>query len=304
MVFAGIYPVSADDLEHVRVAIEKLTLNDASVTVQKESSVALGMGFRCGFLGLLHMDVFQQRLEQEYNAEIIVTSPTVPYKLEMEDGSLLDIENPSQFPQEQKLTQVSRYMEPMVDATIIAPSSGIGDILALCEAKRGVQKEFSFVSADRALLRYRMPLSEVIVDFFDKLKSLSSGYASLDYEEAGYQETDLVKLQILLNQEPVDALSCIIHKSRAEPYGRLLVSKLKTLIDRHLFDIAIQAAVGRKVIARETISAMRKNVTAKCYGGDISRKRKLLEKQKEGKKRMKSIGSVSLSQDAFLSLLS
>ncbi len=301
MVFAGIYPVDTTDFELLRDAIEKLTLNDASVAIEKKSSVALGLGFRCGFLGLLHMDVFKQRLEQEYDLSVIVTAPSVLYKIKMAyTGELATIENPSDFPDRQKIDEI---LEPIIHATIILPKKYLGDIIKLCQDKRGVQKELKFLSEERIILEYVLPLNEVATDFYDDLKSLSAGYASLDYEEAGYQPADLAKLDILLNSKPVDALSVIIHADSAYRIGRELTAKLRKLIPRQLFEIVIQAAIGAKIIARETVSALRKNVIAKCYGGDITRKRKLLEKQKEGKKKMKQVGNVEIPQEAFLSIL-
>lgn len=301
MVFAGIYPIDNTEFDLLRDAIEKLTLNDASVTVEKKTSVALGLGFRCGFLGLLHMDVFKQRLEQEYNILAIVTAPTVLYKVKLKyTNEMMDIESPSDFPDPQKIEEI---YEPVIDATIIAPKQYLGNILKLCQDKRGLQKDMSYLSEERLILRYRLPLNEVATDFYDKLKSLSSGYASFDYEEAGYEPAELVKMDILLNGKPVDALSTIVHVDNAYDVGRELAERLKKAIQRQLFEVVIQAAIGAKILARETISAMRKNVTAKCYGGDISRKRKLLEKQKEGKKKMKQIGSVEVPHEAFLSIL-
>lgn len=300
MVFAGIYPVDNSDYEHVRDAIEKLTLNDPSVHVEKENSVALGLGFRCGFLGLLHMDVFKQRLEQEYNASIITTSPTVLYRVKLTDGTEMVIENPSKFPETVKIDEV---FEPVVTATIITPREYLGNMIKLCEERRGEQLEMTFLDEGRLVLRYRLPLNEIITDFYDKLKSQSAGYASFDYEVEGYRAADLVKMDILLNGKAVDALSVIVHKDKSLSVGRQLVQKLREVIHRQMFEVAIQAAIGAKVIARESVSAMRKNVIAKCYGGDISRKRKLLEKQKEGKKKMKQVGAVELPQEAFLTIL-
>lgn len=300
MVFAGIYPVEASEFDQVRDAIEKLTLNDPSVHVEKESSVALGLGFRCGFLGLLHMDVFKQRLEQEYDVAIIATSPTVLYRVKLTNGEEMVIENPSKFPEEVKIDSV---LEPMINATIITPKDYLGSILKLCQDRRGEQKEMTYLDENRLILRYKLPLNEVVTDFYDKLKSLSAGYASFDYEEAGYEEADLVKMNVLLNGKPVDALSVIVHRDKAFYVGRQLTQKLKEVIHRQMFEVAIQAAIGAKVIARETVSALRKNVIAKCYGGDITRKRKLLEKQKEGKKKMKQVGNVELPQEAFLTVL-
>jgi elongation factor 4 len=300
VVFAGIFPVDANDFDQVRDAIEKLTLNDASVSVEKKSSPALGLGFRCGFLGLLHMDVFRQRLEQEYNLTVIATAPSVLYKVQLKNGELLHLENPSDFPDPAKIEQI---FEPIIDATIIVPKEYLGNLMSLCEEKRGIQKDLKFIDEERVILKYKLPLAEVATDFYDQLKSVSSGYASFDYEESGYEPSELVKMDILLNGKAVDALSCIVHEEKAYYLGRELASKLKQLIPRQLFEIAIQAAIGSKIIARESISALRKDVTAKCYGGDITRKRKLLEKQKEGKKRMKQVGNVEVPQEAFLAIL-
>ena len=301
VVFAGIYPVDASDFELLQDAIEKLTLNDASVKVEKKSSVALGLGFRCGFLGLLHMDVFKQRLEQEYNVSVIATSPSVLYKVKLRhEPDILTLESPSDFPDAQRIEYI---LEPSIDATILVPKEYLGAILTLCEENRGIQKELVYLNEQRIILRYRLPLNEVATDFYDQLKSLSSGYASLDYEEAGYQEADLIKLDILLNGKAVDALSSIVHSQNAQRLGRQLTERLRKLIPRQLFEVAIQAAIGAKVIARESISALRKDVIAKCYGGDITRKRKLLDKQKEGKKKMKQVGNVEVPQEAFMSLL-
>lgn len=300
MVFAGIYPVEATEFEMVRDAIEKLTLNDPSVRVEKESSVALGLGFRCGFLGLLHMDVFKQRLEQEYNVDIIATSPSVLYRVVLTSGEEIIIENPSKFPDPSTIEQI---LEPVINATVITPKEYLGSLLQLCQERRGEQKEMSYLDENRIILKYSMPLNEIVSDFYDKLKSLSAGYASFDYELAGYAPADLVKMNILLNGKPVDALSIIVHKDKAFYVGRHLTQKLKEVIHRQMFEVAIQAAVGARIIARESVSALRKNVTAKCYGGDISRKRKLLEKQKEGKKKMKQVGNVELPQEAFLTIL-
>jgi len=300
MVFAGIYPIESSDFNLVADAIEKLTLNDASVRVEKKSSVALGLGFRCGFLGLLHMDVFKQRLEQEYGLEVIATSPSVLYKIRLSNGDTIDIENPSEFPDPSRIDAV---LEPMLNTTIIVPTQYLGSIIKLCEGRRGVQKELKYLSEERVILHYLLPLNEIATDFYDQLKSLSSGYASFDYDEAGYQESDLVKMDILLNGKPVDALSLIVHKENAYYVGRDLVERLRKVIPRQQFEVAIQAAIGSKIIARESISPLKKNVTAKCYGGDITRKRKLWEKQKEGKKKMKQVGSVEVPQEAFLTIL-
>ena len=301
MVFAGIYPIGETDFEQLRDAIEKLTLNDASVTVEKKTSAALGIGFRCGFLGLLHMDVFRQRLEQEYQLSVIVTAPSVLYKIIMQHTlEERTIESPSDFPEPH---QIEHILEPIIEATIISPKQYLGSIINICQEKRGVQKDLSFLDTDRIILKYLLPLNEVATDFYDELKSLSSGYASFDYEQSGYQEADLVKLDILLNGKAVDALSIIVHRDKAYYIGRDLVEKLRKVIPRQLFAVAIQAAIGSNIIARESISALRKDVIAKCYGGDITRKRKLLEKQKEGKKKMKQVGNVEVPQEAFLALL-
>ncbi|XP_068647897.1 translation factor GUF1 homolog, mitochondrial [Aristolochia californica] len=302
MVFSGLYPADGSDFDALNHAIERLTCNDASVSVTKESSMALGMGFRCGFLGLLHMDVFHQRLEQEYGAQVISTIPTVPYIFEYSDGSKVHVQNPAQLPSNPG-KRVTACWEPSVMATIILPSEYVGPVITLCSERRGEQLEYSFIDSQRAMFKYRLPLREIVVDFYNELKSLTSGYASFDYEDGGYQASDLVKLDILLNGQPVDAMATIVHNLKAQRIGRELVEKLKKFIDRQMFEITIQAAIGSKVIARETISAMRKNVLAKCYGGDVTRKKKLLEKQKEGKKRMKRVGSVDLPQEAFHQLL-
>jgi translation factor GUF1, mitochondrial len=301
MVFAGIFPVVSTEFPLLIDAIEKLTLNDASVTTEKKSSVALGLGFRCGFLGLLHMDVFKQRLEQEYNLDIIVTAPSVMYYIELNHNKgRVSIENPSEFPDP---VYIKDILEPMINATIIVPKTYLGNVLGLCQKKRGIQTDMSYIDEDRVMVHYQLPLNEVASDFYDDLKSLTSGYASFDYEESGYQPSDLVKLDILLSGTPVDALSVIVHRSNSVSIGRNLAEKLKKAIPRQLFEVVIQAAIGAKIIARENVSAMRKNVTAKCYGGDITRKRKLLEKQKAGKKRMKQVGSVEVPQEAFLAIL-
>lgn len=302
MVFSGLYPADGSDFEALNHAIERLTCNDASVSVAKESSTALGLGFRCGFLGLLHMDVFHQRLEQEYGAHVISTVPTVPYTFEYSDGSKVQVQNPSALPSNPK-NRVTTCWEPTVLATIIIPSEYVGPVITLCSERRGEQLEYSFIDSQRVFMKYRLPLREIVVDFYNELKSITSGYASFDYEDAEYLASDLVKLDILLNGQPVDAMATIVHRLKAQRVGRELVEKLKKFIDRQMFEITIQAAIGSKVIARETVSAMRKNVLAKCYGGDITRKKKLLEKQKEGKKRMKRVGSVDIPQEAFSELL-
>ncbi len=300
MVFAGIYPTDASEFEDLRDAIEKLTLNDASIHVEKESSAALGIGFRCGFLGLLHMDVFKQRLEQEYNITIIATSPTVPFKIILTNHKEEIVDNPSKFPDQVKIEEI---LEPIVNATIITPKEYLGAILTLCEERRGTQIDMSYLDENRTIIQYKLPLNEIVTDFYDKLKSISAGYASFDYDTAGYEASDLVKMNILLNDKPVDALSVIVHKDKAYYLGRKLVERLKTVIHRQMFEVIIQAAIGAKIIARERISPLRKNVIAKCYGGDISRKRKLLEKQKAGKKKMKQVGNVEVPQEAFLTIL-
>lgn len=302
MVFSGLYPADGSDFDALSHAIEKLTCNDASVSVTKETSTALGMGFRCGFLGLLHMDVFHQRLDQEYGAQIISTIPTVPYIFEYSDGSKAQVQNPAMLNSNPK-QRVTASWEPSVIATIIIPSEYVGPVITLCSERRGEQLEYSFIDSQRALMKYRLPLREIVVDFYNELKSITSGYASFDYEDAEYQKSDLVKVDILLNGQPVDALATIVHNLNAQRMGRGLVEKLTKFIDRQMFEITIQAAIGSKVIARETLSAMRKNVLAKCYGGDVTRKKKLLEKQKEGKKRMKRVGSVDIPQEAFHELL-
>lgn len=302
MVFSGLYPADGSDFDALNHAIERLTCNDASVSVTKESSTALGLGFRCGFLGLLHMDVFHQRLEQEYGAHVISTVPTVPYIFEYSDGSKVQVQNPAALLSNPK-KRVTATWEPTVIATIIIPSEYVGPVITLCAERRGEQLEHTFIDSQRAFMKYRLPLREIVVDFYNELKSVTSGYASFDYEDAEYQASDLVKLDLLLNGQPVDAMATIVHNLKAQRVGRELVEKLKKFIDRQMFEITIQAAIGSKIVARETISAMRKNVLAKCYGGDVTRKRKLLEKQKEGKKRMKRVGSVDIPQEAFHELL-
>ena len=299
MVFAGIYPVDNDDYPKLRDSIEKLVLTDSSVTLQKETSAALGSGFRCGFLGLLHMDVFKQRLDDEFGAQVIITTPTVTYKMIRTDKEEeIYFDNPNQFPEDR--TKVQALFEPMVQANIMTPERYMSSLIQLCQDKRGEQVSLQFISDDRVSMVYKLPLNEIIQDFFDRLKSISQGYATLDYEEVGFQETDVVKLSILLNKEAVDALTFIVHKSKAQKKAKEIVGKLKDIISRQLFEISIQACIGHKVIASEKLQAFRKNVTAKCYGGDITRKRKLLDKQKEGKKRMKQIGHVNVPQEAFV----
>jgi GTP-binding protein LepA len=301
MVYSGVYPVNSEDFEELRDSLDKLSLNDSSLVYTPESSVALGFGFRCGFLGLLHMEIVQERLEREYNMNIITTMPSVEYLVYTTDGKMLKVDNPAQMPDAGKIEKVE---EPYIKASIITATEYIGNIMKLSMERRGEYKDTRYLDPTRAELTFEFPLSEIIFDFHDKLKSVSKGYASLDYDYIGYRESDLVKLDMLLNGEPVDALSIIVHKSKAYDWGRKVAGKLKEIIPRQMFEVAIQAAIGSRVIARETISAMRKNVLAKCYGGDISRKRKLLEKQKEGKKRMKQVGRVEVPQEAFLAVLS
>ena len=300
MLFAGIYPVDADDYEELRASLEKLQLNDASLVWEPESSAALGFGFRCGFLGLLHMEIVQERLDREFNMDVITTVPNVSFKCFMTDGNMVEVHNPSGLPE---ITKIHHTEEPYIIAQIISKNDFVGPIMTLCIERRGVMKNQVYLSTDRVELTFDMPLSEIVFDFYDKLKSISKGYASFDYHIAGYQEANLVKLDIMLNGESVDALSTLIHRDHAYDFGRRMCEKLKELIPRHQFDIAIQAAIGAKIIARETVRQVRKDVTAKCYGGDVSRKRKLLEKQKAGKKRMRQIGNVEVPQSAFLAVL-
>ncbi|MDR2039877.1 MAG: translation elongation factor 4 [Bacteroidales bacterium] len=300
MVFAGIYPVDASDYEELRASIEKLQLNDASLTFVPESSAALGFGFRCGFLGLLHMEIIQERLDREFDMDVITTVPNVSYKVYTNKDEILEVHNPSGLP---PVTHIDRIEEPYIKAQVITQAEFLGTIMKLCLDKRGTLKNQVFLTTDRVELNFEMPLAEIVFDFYDRLKSISKGYASFDYYTSGYQQADLVKLDILLNGESVDALSALIHRGNAYDFGRRICEKLKELIPRQQFDIAIQAAIGAKIIARETIKAVRKDVTAKCYGGDISRKRKLLEKQKKGKKRMRQIGNVEVPQSAFLAVL-
>ncbi len=299
VVFCGLFPVDANDFEDLRDAIEKLALNDASFSYEMETSAALGFGFRCGFLGLLHLEVIRDRLEREYDIDLITTAPSVVYHLFMKDGTQRDLHNPADMPD---LTYVDHLEEPRIKATIMVPDEYLGDILKLCQDRRGVQLDLTYAGS-RAMVVYDLPLNEVVFDFYDRLKSVTKGYASFDYQLSGYQEDNLVKMSILVNDEPVDALSMMVHRDRAEMRGRAMVEKLKDLIPRHMFKIPIQAAIGGKVIARETLSAMRKDVTAKCYGGDATRKRKLLDKQKAGKKRMRQFGKVEIPQEAFISAL-
>jgi len=300
MVYCGLYPVDNDDYQDLRDALEKLSLNDASLVFEPETSTALGFGFRCGFLGLLHMEIIQERLEREYDLGLIATAPSVIYRAHLTNGEMLEIRNPAELPPE---GNVDYLEEPFVKASIILPSDYVGPIMELCQEKRGVYKTMEYPTTGRVVLVYELPLAEILMDFYDKLKSRSRGYASLDYEYLGHKKSNLVKVDILLNEKPVDALSAISHKDKAYNHGRKLARKLKQIIPRQLYEVPVQAAVGNKVVARETIKAVRKDVLAKCYGGDISRKRKLLEKQKEGKKRMKQLGAVEVPQEAFLAVL-
>ncbi len=298
MVFCGLYPVESHQYEDLKDALEKLRLNDSSFSFEPETSTALGFGYRCGFLGLLHMEIVKERLEREFGLNLISTAPTVVYRVMDQKGNMNYIENPKSLPD-----RFERIEEPFVKVTIFVPQAYIGSILELCQEKRGIQKEFSYIGKDRIMVVYEMPLNEILWDFYDKLKSLSKGYASMDYEFSGYRESDLIRLDILINKEPVDALSLIVHREKAYYKGRQIVERLREVIPRQLFEVVIQAAVGSKIIARESIKPLRKDVLAKCYGGDVTRKRKLLEKQKEGKKRMKQIGKVEIPQEAFLSVL-
>ncbi len=299
VVFCGLFPIDAADYEDLRDSLAKLALNDSSFQFEPESSAALGFGFRCGFLGLLHLEIVQERLEREFNLDLITTAPSVVYKIKMNSGEEIDLHNPADFPD---VVKISSIEEPWIKATILVPDDYLGAVLKLCEERRGEQIDLTYAGT-RAMVVYRLPLNEVVFDFYDRLKSVSRGYASFDYQVEGYRENDLVKVAILVNGEPVDSLAIIVHRSQAEPRGRVLCERLKELIPRQLFKIAVQAAIGGKVVARETISAMRKDVTAKCYGGDVSRKRKLLEKQKAGKKRMRQVGNVEIPQSAFLAAL-
>ncbi|MCP4402214.1 MAG: elongation factor 4 [bacterium] len=300
MVFSGLFPSTGAEYEHLRDSLEKLALNDSAFQFEPEMSVALGPGFRCGFLGLLHMEIVQERLEREFGIALMTTAPSVVYKVIMNDDSENYISNPAKFPEKQDRQWVE---EPIILSTIFVPSDFVGGVLKLAQDRRGVQKKMEYVSSNKVMLSYEFPLNETVMDFYDKLKSVTRGYASFDYEYIGFQESDIVKLDILLNGEPVDALSAIVHRDRAYYRGRELAQKMRKLIPRQMYEVAIQAALGQKVIARETIAAMRKNVTAKCYGGDVSRKRKLLEKQKEGKKRMRQVGRVEVPQEAFMAVL-
>ena len=300
MVFAGLYPVESHQYSELRESLEKLRLNDAAFFFEPETSLALGFGFRCGFLGLLHMEIVQERLEREFNMDLVTTAPGVLYRVTKTDGELIEIDSPAKLPE---AGHIKKIEEPVITAMILTPAEYVGAILQLCQDKRGLQKQLEFKAADRVLITYELPFNEVVLDFYDRLKTISRGYASLDYHVTGYWESPLVKLDILVNAEPVDALSIIVHRDRAYDRGRMLASKMRELIPRQMFEVAIQAAIGARIIARESVKALRKNVLAKCYGGDISRKRKLLEKQKEGKKRMKRVGTVDIPQEAFLAVL-
>ncbi|MEM6626396.1 MAG: translation elongation factor 4 [Pseudomonadota bacterium] len=299
VVFCGLFPVDAADFEDLRAAMERLRLNDASFSWEMETSAALGFGFRCGFLGLLHLEIIQERLSREFDLDLIATAPSVVYEMQMRDGSVIEMHNPADMPD---VMQIEEIREPWIEATIFTPDDYLGGVLKLCQDRRGLQKELSYVGA-RAMVKYELPLNEVVFDFYDRLKSISKGYASFDYQLIGHRSEDLVKMSILVNEEPVDALAMLVHRARAESRGRAMCERLKDLIPRHMFKIPIQAAIGGRVIARETISAMRKDVTAKCYGGDASRKRKLLDKQKAGKKRMRQFGKVEIPQEAFVAAL-
>jgi GTP-binding protein LepA len=300
MVFAGLYPVESSEYPQLRDALEKLRLNDASFFWEPETSAALGFGFRCGFLGLLHMEIVQERLEREFNMNLVTTAPGVLYRVTTTDGELMEIDSPSKLPETGRIETIE---EPIITAMMLTPAEHVGPILQLCQEKRGVQKSIEYLKSDRVLITYELPFNEVVMDFYDRLKTMTRGYASLDYHVTGFQEAPLVKLDILVNEEPVDALSTIVHRDSAYLRGRALASKMRELIPRQMFEIAIQAAIGSRIIARESVKALRKNVLAKCYGGDITRKRKLLEKQKEGKKRMKRVGRVEIPQEAFLAVL-
>jgi GTP-binding protein LepA len=300
MVFSGLYPIDSTEYDLLRDALEKLRLNDASFSFEPENSMALGFGFRCGFLGLLHLEIIQERLEREFGVDLITTAPTVPFRVTTTKGEMITVESANKLPELQYIDYIE---EPFILASIHVPNEFVGAVLALCEEKRGVQREIRYLTATRIMIIYELPLNEIVLDFYDRLKSISRGYASLDYEHLDYRRSDLIRLNVLINGDAVDALSLIVHRDKAQFRGRDLVAKMREFIPRQQFEVAIQAAIGTKIIARETVKALRKDVTAKCYGGDISRKRKLLEKQKEGKKRMKQVGNVELPQEAFLAIL-
>ena len=300
MVFSGIYPINTGDYEHLKASLGKLQLNDSAFAYQPETSVALGFGFRCGFLGLLHMEIVQERLEREFNQALVTTAPGVLYRVTTTDGEVHEVDSPAKLPDPGR---IQRLEEPVITAMILTPAEYVGGILTLCQDKRGVQKTLEYLASNRVLITYELPFNEVVLDFYDRLKTISRGYASLDYHVTGYWESPLVKLDILVNGDPVDALSVIVHRDSAYQRGRALASKMRSLIPRQMFEVAIQAAIGGRIIARESVKALRKNVLAKCYGGDITRKRKLLEKQKEGKRRMKRVGKVEIPQEAFLAVL-
>jgi GTP-binding protein LepA len=300
MVFSGLYPIDSDQYEPLKEALGKLVLNDAALVYEPETSKALGFGFRCGFLGLLHMDIARERLEREFTLELVTTSPNVGYRVTLTTGELVTVRNPSEMPDP---SHIEKIEEPMVSALILTPNDYVGTLMELCQGRRGLLDGMNYLSAERVELRYRLPLAEIIFDFFDQLKARTRGYASLDYEHIGYKPAELVRVDILLHGDPVDAFSAIVHRERAYAYGRAIVEKLRQLIPRQMFDVPVQAAIGSRIISRETIKAKRKDVLAKCYGGDITRKRKLLEKQKAGKRRMKQIGSVEIPQEAFIAAL-
>jgi GTP-binding protein LepA len=300
MVFSGIFPVESPDYKELQEALEKLCLNDSSLSFEVESSAALGFGFRCGFLGLLHMEIVQERLEREFDLDLITTAPTVVHHVYRTNGEMQVVENPSQLVMD---SSVERIEEPYVRLSLHTPSDCVGALLKLCEERRGIQEKMEYIASEKVVITYKLPLSEMVFDFYDKLKSVSKGYASMEYELIGYEQSDLVKMDVMINGDPVDALSVIVHRAKSQSRGRVLAKKLKEIIPRQQYQVAIQAAIGSNIIARETLGALRKDVTAKCYGGDITRKRKLLEKQKEGKKRMKQIGRIEIPQKAFLAVL-